>query len=204
MRVLSRVLFLVVLLLAELPAAEGDWHQFAAPNKRFAVQLSEGWAIGNCRYNHARLIDTSNGKVLLDFGPEHTPGIDLGGYDEDSVVWSHDSQFVAVYFRSHRVGEPLVARMSGGMSFLCTIPEITLPHEKDHANDGRHAQDWLQPVQWLPDSTLLLTDSGVIQQQREGGFRITYSYNVHFQFDRKDKGILKSVEQRAFSKERQE
>ncbi len=202
MRAPARAMFLVILLSAQLAAAEGDWHAFVAPNKRHAVRLREGNAIGNCRYNQAQLIDARTGKLLLDFGPERSPSFDLGGYEEDSVVWAPDSLLVAVYLHSHRVGEPLVAMISGDTASSCTIPEVTLPHDKDPAIDGRRVQAWVKPIKWIANSTLLLRDSGLIQQQREGAFRIGYSYEIELQFDREGQGLLKSLKRREFTKER--
>jgi hypothetical protein len=204
LRAFTLTIVLTLSLFADLTAADPKWHDLVAPNKRYAVRLREGYAIGNCRYDDAQLIDTKTGTMLFDFGPEHDPSFDLGGYEEDSVVWSPNSQSVAVYFHSHRVGAPLVVRISGDTALACTVPEMTLPHDKDSANGGRHVQDWFKPIKWLSDSTLPLTESGLIQQQREDGFTIVYSYDIQFQFDRKGDGVLKSLKQREFSKARSE
>jgi len=200
MRALIASIIFIVSLSAVLLASETNWREFFAPNKHYAVRMQEGYAIGNCRYNHAQLIEIKNGKLLYDFGPEHSPSFDLGGYDQDSVVWSPDSRYVALYFHSHRVGEPLVVAISKGKALECTVPEITLPHDKDPANDGRHVSDWLKPVKWFSDSTLCLTDSGIIQQQREDGFRIEYEYEIHIQFDQAGHGTLRSIKQLEFLK----
>jgi len=138
MQALIASIILSASLSATLLADETTWIEFSSPNKQYAIRMQEGYAIGNCRYNHAQLIERKTGKLLYDFGPEHSASFDLGGYDQDSVVWSSDSIFVAVYFHSHRVGEPLVVQILPKAVHKCTIPEILLPFEKSLKGNPRY------------------------------------------------------------------
>jgi len=195
-----RAFLLIVIIFATLRLAmagdsEPKWREYPSPNGRDAVRLREGWAIGNCKFNRAVLVDRKTGKQLFEFSS------DEGGYDNDSVIWSPGSVCVAVYTRNHRMGEPIVMAILGEKPQECTLPEITLPHENNPKNDGRHVQSWRKPDKWLSDSELLLSDSGLIQQQRENGSRIYYCYDLWIKFDNDGHGVLKQVKQRAFVKE---
>jgi len=180
---------------------ESKWVEFISPNGRYSIRLHEGQAIGNCRFNHAELVDQQTKKLLFSFGPEQGSTFDLGGYEDDSVVWSPKSGFVAVYTHSHRVGVPLVLAVSGTTVHECEIPKITLPHDKDPKNDGRHVQDWLKPIKWISETELSLEESGLIQQQRENGSRITYLYDLVIAFTKDGHGMVKALKQRSFTKE---
>jgi hypothetical protein len=204
MPIKAQLLIPIVCMLAGLLHAqeiESKWVEFPALNGRYSIRLHEGQAIGNCRFNHADLVDQQNKKILFAFGPEQGPNFDLGGYENDSVVWSPKSGFVAVYTHSHRVGEPLVLAVSGTTIHECEIPEITLPHDKDPKNSGRHVQDWLKPIRWISETQLSLEDSGLIQQQRANGARITYLYDFVIEFAKDGKGMVKTLKQRKFSRE---
>lgn len=173
-----------------------------APNGRYAVRLHEGFAIGNARYNQAELIDRKSGRTLHDFGPDHDSAADLGGYENDSVVWSADSAWVALYLHDHRTGTPLVVSILGGKVTRGEVPEISLPLENDPENDGRHMQDWLKPVKWLSGGRLLLSDSGLITQYRDDrGTAICYRYGVIIRFDKDGGGSLRTLKLRALTRE---
>ncbi len=201
MRTLALMVFLAGWSATNAWSADGQWHNFAAPSRRYAVRLHEGHAIGDCRFNRAQLINVKTGKVLHDFGSENDPSFEIGGYDQNSVVWSPDSRFVAVYSHTQRLGEPLVVKILGKSASKCVVPEITLPIDNAPANNNRWDPAWIKPVRWLSSSILLLNDSGEIQQQRVDGSLIQYSYDLQLHFDRRGRGILKSIKQREFTKE---
>jgi len=180
---------------------KAKWKECISPNGNYSVRLREGQAIGDCHYNHAELIDHRTKKLLFDFGPEQGANFDSGGYEDDSVVWSPQSGFVAVYTHNHRLGEPRVLAVSGTTVRKCEVPEIELPHDKDPKNEGRYAREWLKPIKWISETQLSLEDSGLIQQQRLGGSRITYLYDLVIEFTRDGHGTVKTLNQRSFTKE---
>jgi hypothetical protein len=194
--------FLILLYLTiylEADTVEEDvWQNFNSPSKRYSVRLREGWAIGNCTHDQARLIDTKTSKELFNFDSVEEVG---GGFEKNSVVWSPDSRLVAVYKRSHRYGEPLVIRISNGRAKACTFPEIALPHEKNPAIQGRNSQLWQTPIKWLTKTTLFVEVSGRIDQIPDVPFWIDYSYDVHLTFDEQGKGKVDKIILKEFIEE---
>lgn len=199
MKAFLLALLLLVLRPAWADEGEQEWIETPSPNGRYAVRLYIGSALGNCHYNRATLIERKTSKMLHDLGPAEDADSGPGGYDSDSVVWAPDSAYVAVYFRTHRVGVPIILDLTGPKVRQREVPQITLPHDKDPKNAGRHAQDWQKPVKWISKSELRIVNDGVIQQQHQDGRLIMYRYNLILQIRNDGSTVFTSVKLREFT-----
>ena len=197
-------LFLTVFTLTSAVVNADDesaaWKEFPSPNGLYAIRLREGFAIGNCRYNQAELVERKTGKQLFDFDP--MKDTTDGGYEDRSVVWSPGSSAGALYKHCHRSGAPLVVMIADGTVKPCSMPEINLPHNDKPANDGRWVQDWVTPKKWASEKVLVLSDSGLIQQQKGVAAWIRYDYALKIAFDENGGGVLKSLKCTDFDKDK--
>jgi len=197
MRLLLKLWLLTLAVPAFAQGAQPRPMDLAAPNGRHLIRLYPAiqGTIGNCPYDRADLMETQSGAALYHFQP-------LGGFVKDSVVWSPDSTHVAVYTHDHRTGMPLVVQVSKAGVTECSLPEITLPHERQPENAGRQWQSWLKPKKWLSKSVLLLSDSGVIQERKGVDASLVYDYTLQITFRTDGAGILKSTKRVQFERDK--
>jgi hypothetical protein len=185
-------LTLLMLALSFSACAHAVWHKSAripSPNGHYEVRLykADGNS-GNCPFDKCEVVRPEKSSVHYRYPVER-----LGGYPANAAIWSPDSSAVAIYSQTHRSGETLILRVTAAGISECRFPDIRLPHERNPQNEGRLAQSWVEPKQWLSNSDLLLSDSGVIQQQRGIDAQLTYNYSVLISFDKDGNGVVRTI-----------